>query len=348
MTGRPRMLVTGGLGFLGRRIVARALEAGGEALAVDLRDDDTTEGLPARRADVRDLAAMTAAIEDFRADVVVHAAALVPSSPADEVWSANAEGTRVVLEAARRASVQRVVFVSSAATYALDGPPFRDESAPTAPEGVYARAKVEAERWCAEYRTRHGMVVPVLRPVPIIGPGRRGVFHFLFEWVSEGRAIPFLGDGRNRVQLVHVDDCCAAVEATLAAPAERANTVFNVGAVAVGTVRDDLRALCAAAGTGARPVGVPRVLIEPALLRAHRMGLSPLYPWMLMAASREMSFSVERLRALGWSPRYANADTLVDAWRAHDAVRGKVAVGVGTDHLRPWRGGLIDWIRRIA
>ena len=102
-----------------------------------------------------------------------------------------------------------------------------------------------------------GYCVPVLRPKTFLGTGRLGVFQILYDWVHAGKRIPVLGSGRNRYQLLEVDDLCAALWLAATAPPALANATFNVGAARFGTVAEDVGALCAHAASGARVFPVP-------------------------------------------------------------------------------------------
>ena len=76
------------------------------------------------------------------------------------------------------------------------------------------------------------------------------MFEILFDWIREGRRIPILGDGSNRYQLLAVEDLVDAVVRCFDAPV--AGEALNIGAGRFGTVREDLEALAAHAGSGSR------------------------------------------------------------------------------------------------
>lgn len=343
-----RVLITGGAGFFGLSLGRWLTERG---VACELYDTQPAPGplpenLRATRGDVRDAGALRRAVADSRAEAIVHSAARLPLGRADDIWSTNVEGTQRVLDVARSAGLARVVFVSSTAVYALGSDARRDEGAPLDGVGPYARSKVAAERLCAEARAR-GVVVPIIRPAPILGPERLGVFHLLFEWVREGRRIPMLGDGSNRYQLAHVDDCSSAVERLLEAPAASANATFNVGAARYGTVRETLLSLCRAAGTRARPLALPARPAEAVLEALYALGLSPLYPWLVRSASRDCAAPVDRLRALGWEPRYSNAECLIEAYHGYEAALGVSEPGDALGHRAAWSQGVLGALRRL-
>ena len=221
-----------------------------------------------------------------RADVVVHAAAALPLwSPAD-IRSTNVGGTRTVLQEARAAGVPRTVFVSSTAVYGVPEKHPLEEDDPLVGVGAYGESKIGAERVCTEFRAR-GYCVPVLRPKTFLGTGRLGVFQILYDWVRDGKRIPILGSGRNRYQLLEVDDLCAAIWAAATAPPALANSTFNVGATQFESVAADVGALCAHAGSGARPFPVPAAPAKLALRALEAVHLSPLYRWVYGTADKD-------------------------------------------------------------
>lgn len=344
--GPSRVLVTGAAGFIGGAIVRDQLARGRRVLGIDRAAGGQADGEERETIDVTDRGAVLDAFARWRPDAVVHAAAQLPSAPGDDVRRSNVDGTRNVLDGAARSGAGRAVFLSTTTLYALDGPAWRDERSRIDPTSPYGRSKREAESLCTHAR-RNGLPVAVLRLPPVVGPGRSGLFHHLFEWVREGRRIPLVGDGRNRVQLLHVDDCAAAVDTLLTAPPAAASDVFNVGATEVDTVYEEVRALCIAAGTRARPVRTLAWPVERALFALHGLGATPTHPWMVAAASREMTFSTAKLQGLGWSPKHSGAGALVDAYRAHLAAPPDV-VAPAQGHRAPWRSRALDLLRRLG
>ena len=149
-----RVLVTGGAGYIGSVIVARLAARGHDVVVYDdlFRGHAAAvpAGVPLVRGDVRDAAAVRAALEDGGCEAVVHMAALaeVGESVAEPEWyrSVNEEGTAAVVRAAVAAGAGRLVFSSTAAVY---GAPERtpiDEDDPLAPANPYGETKLAGER----------------------------------------------------------------------------------------------------------------------------------------------------------------------------------------------------------
>lgn len=338
-----RILVTGGAGFLGFHL-ARGL-TGHELVLLDRVDVPPAEraGATMLIGDVRDRALLRRACAG--AGAVIHAAAALPRGNAAEIRSVNVEGTRAVLAAAREAGVGRVLHVSSTAVYGVPARHPLGEDDALRGVGPYGASKVEAEQLAAQAR-ESGQVIAVLRPKTFLGPERLGVFQILFEWVWEGRRIPVIGNGRNRYQLLDVEDLVAAVALLLELPAAQANGVFNVGAADFGTVADDLGALFQHAASGSRLLRTPAWLARATLAGLGALRLSPLYRWVYATAGQDSWVAVDRLRALGWQPRWSNAASLIrtyDWYRAHRAELGRA----GFDHRSPWREGALALLRRF-
>ncbi|HKP65226.1 MAG TPA: hopanoid-associated sugar epimerase [Casimicrobiaceae bacterium] len=207
------VLLTGASGFVGSAI-ARALVAAGFPVRALVRPPGSRANvaglaLDIVEGDIRDANAVARAMEGAR--YVVHAAAdyRLWAPDADEVLRTNVEGTRVMMTAALRAGVERIVYTSSVATLAprVDGRPADetcslDESAAI---GVYKRSKVAAERLVETLVARDGLPAVIVNPSTPIGPRdvRPTPTGRIVVEAALGRMPAFVDTGLN---LVHVDD----------------------------------------------------------------------------------------------------------------------------------------------
>src|SRR5580765_6714753 len=168
--------VTGATGFLGSH-VARVLADQGAGLRLLVRPTSNLqnlEGLKAETAigDLRDAPSLEKAMSDC--DTVFHVAAdyrLWVRDP-NEMYRSNVEGTRALLEAARKNGVQRVVYTSSVATvgFTSDGHPADEDSPVSLADmiGHYKRSKFMAEQVALE-AGRSGMQVVTVNPTTPVG-----------------------------------------------------------------------------------------------------------------------------------------------------------------------------------
>jgi nucleoside-diphosphate-sugar epimerase len=339
--------ISGGAGFLGLHLARRLLAGGHDVRTLDLApldDADLERDVDEHRGDVRDPAAARRLVTG--ADIVVHAAAALPiRGSRAQIRSVNVDGTATLLAAALDAGVHRVVHVSTTAVYGIPETHPIDEDAPLQGVGHYGRSKIEAEELCTAF-ARRGLEVIVLRPKTFIGPERLGVFEILFDWVREGRRIYVLGSGRNRYQLLAVEDLVAAI--VLAGTASVAGETLNVGAEEFGTVRSDLEQLIAHAGSDSRVTPVPARPAEAALRALEFARLSPLAEWHYKTAHRDSYVAVGKAKTLlGWQPRFSNADALIETYDWYLANRGRLAPA-GTTHRVPWNQRALAILKRIS
>jgi len=341
-----RHLVTGGSGFVGSTI-ARLLRERGEAVRVlDLwRSDELAEGVEFVHGDVTDAAAVAAAMEGV--DYVHHTAALVPLAKAGTRYrDVNVGGTRIVLAAAEAAGVRFLAHMSSSAVFGSpDTMPITNDT-PRRPVEIYGQSKKDAEDIVLAAMAR-GAKAAVIRPRTIIGLGRLGIFQILFEWIRDG-ANPFIiGRGDQLFQFVHADDLCAAsIQACLL---ERPGA-YNVGTDRFGTLRDDLTALCAHAGTGARVRSLPVGPSIALLTMLDRLGLSPLSPWHYKTYHKPFWFDSEpAFEALEYRPRHSNVETMVEAydWFVRD-YRESAVRGDASSHKSPVKQGALALLKKLS
>lgn len=210
-----RILVIGGSGFIGTRLLDVLLAAGHQVANLDVAPSPRHAALTTL-GDVRDLVAVSAA--GAGRDVIVNLAAehrddVRPVSLYDSV---NVDGARVVAEAAVANGIDRIVFTSTVAVYGL-GQPDPDESAPPAPFNDYGRTKLQAEqvfRAWADQDSHRSLVV--VRPAVVFGEGNRGNVYNLARQVASGRFL-FVGDGSNRKSMGYVGNLAAYLATTVTA-----------------------------------------------------------------------------------------------------------------------------------
>jgi dihydroflavonol-4-reductase len=213
-------LITGASGFVGSAIAKVFREAGHNVCAL-VRASSHRTNIDAADAvalgDVRDRGSVAAALRGVR--FVVHAAAdyrLWAPSPA-EILETNVEGTRIVMEEALRAGVERIVYTSSVATIDASAGVPGDESHPLSEDraiGAYKKSKVIAERIVEGMVRGAGLPAVIVNPSTPIGPrdvkptptGR------IIVEAARGRMPGFVDTGLN---FVHVDDVAAGHLAAL-------------------------------------------------------------------------------------------------------------------------------------
>ncbi len=342
-----RYLITGGAGFLGINLARFLLARGHDVASLDIAPFDYPERdcVDIHTGDIRDKDAVAGAVEG--ANVVVHTAAALPLYKKKDILTTDIDGTRNVLAAAFQARAERFIHISSTAVYGIpDHHPLLEDD-PLVGVGAYGEAKIAAEELCLEYR-RKGLCVPIIRPKSFVGPERLGVFAILYEWAAEGRSFPVLGSGRNRYQLLDVEDLCEAIYLAATAPPEAANDTFNIGARDFATLGEDYQAVLDEAGFGKRIRPLPAAPLILVLRVLEKLGVSPLYKWVYETVAKDSFVSIEKAeRLLGYNPRYSNQAALVRNYRWYLDNRQAFQGQAGVSHRAPWKQGALGIAKRF-
>lgn len=316
----PQVLVTGGTGFIGSALARRLLADGYQVslFAREGADRSRLQGAADRvqwlTGDLRDAAAVRAAVEQVEPQAVYHLASTPfnpPTISASEHLATIVGGTVSILEALKDRPGVRVVATGSAAAYG--GGSQRRETDPLRPATMLGAAKASASLWLQMYARQYGLQTVELRLFMPYGPvehPKRLVPHVILS-ALEGRDIPLTAGDQQR-DLVYVDDVVEALRLAGERPLAP-GAVFNVGS-GVGT-----------------PV---RLIVERILQLMGRpvkalFGAMPTRPDEIM----EMSADIAAARAqLGWAPRTPLDEGLrrtITWWTEHRRSAEQVRDAVG-------------------
>ncbi len=196
------LLVTGGSGFIGTRLVTECVAAGHQVAIYDIAPSVTHPTL-CIRGDVRDLKVLTAAAANR--DAIIHLAAehrddALSTAMCEEV---NIGGAENVAAAARQTGCPQIVFTSSVAVYPLDTPQATEADEPR-PYNRYGESKLKAERVFQRWAEQHSeAALVIVRPCVVFGEGNRGNVYNLLHQIQRRRFV-MVGDGRNRKSMAYV------------------------------------------------------------------------------------------------------------------------------------------------
>jgi len=318
----PRILVTGGAGYIGSHCCKALAEAGHEPIVFDnfvMGHREAVRWGPVIEGDMRDVTALGAAVREARPDAVLHfgALALVGESVAnpERYYSVNVVGTLNLLEAMRAAGVDRLVFSSTCAVY---GEPERvpmTEDLQRRPINPYGASKLACEMMMEDFDSAHEIRSVRLRYFNAAGADPRaeiGEWHdpetHLIPLVLDaalGRrpAISVFGtdyptpDGTALRDYIHVMDLA---EAHLAALGHLMNgggsQVLNLGTGSGASVREVIKTVESVTGRKVPVIEAPRRAGDPPALVADPRRAEALLKW---RARKDLAAMVE------------------DAWRWH-------------------------------
>lgn len=295
----PRIIVTGGAGFIGSHVCEALLARRSDVLALDSFDTFYDPQIKRRNVhrcladgrfslaegDICDAAFVEETLADG-ADVLVHLAARAGVRPSIEhpllYQKVNVEGTLVLLEAARRAGVQKFIFASSSSIYGNNRKvPFAESDPVDHPISPYAATKKAGELLCHTYYHLYGLDVTCLRFFTVYGPRQRPdlAIHKFARLIEAGRPVPVFGDGRMRRDYTYIDDIVAGVLA--AVDRCQGYHLYNLGESKPVSLNDMIAALELALGKRAtidrrplQPGDVDQTYADIGLARAE-LGYNP-------------------------------------------------------------------------
>ena len=265
-----RALVTGGTGFIGRRLVRQLVAQYGPSAVVCLVKTPVTalerEALDTFRAQGMRLiegdllGRPVSAQAPPAADVIFHLAANIDTDAPEEALRVNHEGTDRLLDwLAPVSRGARIVYASSVAVHDRAAEPKGpiSESSPLTPRTGYGRTKLEGEAILRERAASDGYSWTILRLPTVYGPGQKpdGLFDQLMKRAASGSLLGRL-DWPGRTSIVHVDDVGAAM-IDLAGRPEAAGEVYCVASDEALTVGELARRIGTAIGRPVQRVGVP-------------------------------------------------------------------------------------------
>jgi nucleoside-diphosphate-sugar epimerase len=341
MVDKQSYLITGGAGFLGINLARYLLARGHTVASLDIADFDYPERgqINEIRGDIRDRAKVDEAMQGI--DIVIHTAAALPLYSKEDIFSTDIDGSRNMIDSAYQHGVKRFIHVSSTAVYGIPDhhPLLEDDKLDGV--GPYGQAKILAEEVCLEYRKK-GMCVPIIRPKSFIGPERLGVFALFYDWAKDGKGFPMIGNGKNRYQLLDVEDLCAAIYLCATLDPKIASDTFNIGAKEYTTMKEDYQAVLDYAGFGKKISAFPAAPMIWMLRLLEALNLSPLYKWVYETASKDSFVSIEKAeRMLGYKPRYSNKDALIRNYKWYIDNLHQFENKSGVSHRVPWSQGIL-------
>lgn len=302
------VFVTGATGFLGGALVRR-LAADGAWVRALARSSKKAKPLQALQnveivyGDITDIHQMRAAIAGSA--IVLHVAASTRGT-LDFQLEANLGGTRNVALAAAEHGVQRLVHVSTIATYGYDVRGVVTEATPQEPGNVpYNISKLEAETVLRQITAEYELSYSLIRPGMIYGASS-GFWSRNMLQLAQLQPTPFIGDGSGTTYLIHVDDVVDLMTVQAVHPAAEGQA-FNCVMDPAPTWREYLGALQALTGHQRwLPVPIPLMTaLAPVLdsvlwLSGEPQDLRKLIPFVLS----DVTYSMEKANnLLGWQPQ---------------------------------------------
>ncbi len=241
-----KALVTGGAGCIGSDLAEALLARGDEVVVADDLSSGKIEHIAPlrdhpkfhfREGDLRDFEFTLSSIEG--ADIVYHLAAnpdvkFVEGDPTDKDMQQNLLVTYNVLEAMRRAGVNKLAFSSTSAVYGISPlQPIPESAFFPAPISLYGATKLGCEALISAFQNLFAFKCWVFRFANIVGPkvrkrGRTVIGDFIARLQENPRRLKILGDGRQAKSYLLSEECVEAMLFAIEQAPEELN-VYNLG-----------------------------------------------------------------------------------------------------------------------
>lgn len=239
------ILITGGTGFVGSHLIRQMRQEGllvravvrNSAKAQALRD----LGVEVVQGDVSDKASLEKAVQGV--ERVVHLVGIIQEAPGATFQSVHVDGTRNLVEAARKAGVRHFLYQSALGTRANA-------------ESRYHRTKWEAE----ELVRGSGIASTILRPSLIYGPGDQFTIR-LSEMIRLAPVLPIIGSGRSKVQPIFIDDVVSCIVKAVTSDAYL-NELYEIGGPEQLSYEEVTRAIAAALGVSRPALHLPLLFMR--------------------------------------------------------------------------------------
>ena len=314
-----RHIITGGSGFTGTYLASALVDRGEKVVIFDLDEPrKSSSAVEFVKGDVREDRDLEK-LRFHQDDIVYHLAARqfhvgVPHRNRDE-WFAdvNVNGTHRLLKSMASGGAQRAIFFSTDMTYGIPDLTPIQPFHPQRPIGPYGRSKVGAEKLLIMAGQEFGLKATIFRPRLIAGSGRLGILTKLFRLIKAGLPVPLIGDGKNRYQMVSVEDCVSAALAAVAK--EFPPGPFNLGSQDPPTIRQLLRELIRRVGSKSILIPTPASILQPGLSLLDTIGLTLLYPEQFAIANIDYVLDTDHtVFFLNWKPLKNDIDIISDAY----------------------------------
>jgi len=240
------ILVTGGTGFVGGHLIRRLRQEGLPVRALARHPDRVQPlkdlGVEVVPGDISDKVSLEKAAEGI--ERVIHLVGIIQETPGVTFRGVHVEGTRNVIEAARKTGVRHFFHQSALGTR----PGAKSE---------YHRTKWEAE----ELIRQSGIPHTILRPSLIYGPGDKFTIR-LSEMLKLAPVMPVIGSGKYRVQPIYIDDVVSCMVKVVIGDAFL-NEIYEIGGPDQLTYEEVTKAIAEAMGLKRPAVHVPLFFMKP-------------------------------------------------------------------------------------
>ena len=312
-------LVTGACGFLGSAIVENLVKKKHRVISIDIIEDKRISSISEfHKINILDIDKLAKIFKTI--DCVHHNAALVPlSKSGKKFYDTNVIGTKNIVDLILKS--QNVSHISHMSSSAIFGKPKNENHNVDYfnynPTGLYGISKYKAELEVVNNKKNFNQLnisSSIIRPRPILGKGRLGIFEILFDWVKNNKKIPIIGDGNNTFQFANTADL---VDVSIETSERNISGTFNIGTDRYGTLKNDLNTFFQSVNSDSKVLPINKKFCIISLAILDKLNLSPLSSWHYLSYSWNFHYDLKNtFKVLKWRPKYSNVEMLCNSY--HD------------------------------
>ena len=249
-----KILVTGGSGFIGSRLI-KYLNSKGHKVYPIARNEVKSKNVIS--TSLLDKSKLNSLFTKNKFDVVIHLAALIDDGKPSDIFNNNCQSTINLLECCKSNNIRKIVFTSTHAVYGATKYIPIDEKHPTTPITNYAISKLIAENINKMYSNSYKMNIVILRITSVYGPGQPSNYlipKMINSCIKDKKIIlhKYL-NGYQVMDLIHVNDVCKSID--LACKANVKFGIYNIASGVPITVNDISQKL-------SKIIGIQKIILK--------------------------------------------------------------------------------------
>ena len=282
------ILVTGSSGFIGNSLIPKLKKIGYDVIGLDRKPGENTDLIQ----DISKKFKINKPIE-----TIIHLAARLEHERCSkkEFFSTNVDGTKNLLNIAEE---NNSYFIHTSTTAVFGSPPCPiKETTSICTNGYYAESKWQSEKLFKDTNIKY----TIIRSTAILGEERLGIYEIIFKKLFENLTIPILGDGKNKISFVNVDDINDFIIHLIKNPSY--SKTINFGGVIPGELNEMIEELKEYTKSSSRILHIPKSFLGT-LSFLSRIKLLPLTPWQLSVMCKDNFYDDTVLLSTGYNYKY--------------------------------------------
>lgn len=249
-----KILITGGLGFIGGHLIDQLIQDSYEIFALDnssllksnkqINQYSKISTFNFINSDITDFTSLDQIFKDSPPDIIVHLAAKISVDESlikpEEYFKINVEGTLNLLKLALKYNVKKIIFASSAAVYGTkDKVPLKEDESLLTPLSTYAVTKIAGEGLCHVYSSISNLQCICLRFFNIYGPEQSGsaLVPKFIKLISNNQPITIFGDGTHTRDFIYISDVIQGITKAIKYN-KKHYEIFNIAGSTKTTILD--------------------------------------------------------------------------------------------------------------